>query len=191
MVTSRRMSLAGVKPSVGRCEKKGVARNAYRISIHVVGKPTKTGWEAAAVEEYTKRLSGGDPAMQVETLFHKTNEQLLKAADKTNHALLVLDERGALLTSEEFETLLFDRLEEGGSRLSFIIGAAHGLPPQLRKVPKANPHFRQRPPGCSTPELVSLGRLTLPHRIARVVLVEQIYRGRELRRGSNYHVGDP
>ncbi|CAE7212704.1 rlmH, partial [Symbiodinium necroappetens] len=85
-----------------------------------------------------QRLRGRDPAIEVETIFHKADAQLLRALKKLRHPILVLDERGALLDSEEFARLLFARLEEGSARLSFCIGAADGLPQELRALPKAS-----------------------------------------------------
>ena len=66
----------------------------------------------------------------------------------------------------------FDALEAGGSRVTFIIGGADGLPPAL----KADPG-----------RLLSLSRLTFTHQMARLLLIEQIYRATEIRRGSGYH----
>jgi 23S rRNA (pseudouridine1915-N3)-methyltransferase len=60
----------------------------------------------------------------------------------------------------------------GGARLSFVVGGAEGLPPELKGAPY---------------ELLSLSKLTFTHQFARVVLAEQIYRGAEIRKGSAYH----
>ena len=66
---------------------------------------------------------------------------------------------------------LIEAFEEGGSRVSFIIGGAEGLPPSLK----------------ASSELLSLSRMTLTHQMARLFLAEQIYRAAEIRRGSPYH----
>ena len=60
----------------------------------------------------------------------------------------------------------------GEQGLTFLIGGADGLPADL--VKRANFHW-------------SLGRLTLPHRLARLVLVEQLYRALSIVRGEPYH----
>ncbi|CAJ1401589.1 unnamed protein product [Effrenium voratum] len=143
-------------------------------------------WEDAAAENYAKRLRGRTPAVEVETVCHKSDGQLMRALGKVQHPLLVLDERGAFVNSEEFTDLLFDSLQAGGARLGFVIGGADGLPDELRQVQKAQLKKEGR-----MRQLLSLGRLTLPHRLARVVLVEQIYRAQEIRRGSSYHRGEP
>lgn len=136
--------------------------------------------------EYVARLSGGSPPMKVESVFHREDRQLLRAMERAGDGALVLDERGALLSSEELSALVYSRLEACGSRLTFAIGGADGLPPELRGLPPARL-------GASQPrqELLSLGRLTLPHRLVRVVLVEQLYRAQEIRSGSAYHRGEP
>ena len=56
--------------------------------------------------------------------------------------------------------------------MSFFIGGAEGLPPELKADRK---------------RLLSLGSLTLTHQMARLILVEQVYRATEIRRGSGYH----
>ena len=86
-------------------------------------------------------------------------------------SVIALDPLGKTCTSEEFCELLFAAIERGGSRLSFIIGGAEGLPKEVRADAK----------------LVSLSRLTFTHQMARLVLAEQIYRATEIRKGSGYH----
>ena len=66
-------------------------------------------------------------------------------------------------------------MEEGGSRVTFIIGGADGLPPALKQA------------AGQQASLISLGRLTYTHQMARLLLAEQIYRATEIRRGSGYH----
>lgn len=137
--------------------------------------------------EYSKRLQVGDPPIQVETIFHKTDEQLLRAVGGAPHGAIVLDERGAALTSEDFSEVVFAYLQDGGSRLVLAIGGADGLPAELRGLPPVSRELAER----GESGLLALGRLTLPHRLVRVTLVEQLYRAQEIRRGSKYHRGDP
>eukprot|EP00929_Paragymnodinium_shiwhaense_P016020 TRINITY_DN124139_c0_g1_i1.p1 TRINITY_DN124139_c0_g1~~TRINITY_DN124139_c0_g1_i1.p1 ORF type:complete len:264 (+),score=39.48 TRINITY_DN124139_c0_g1_i1:78-869(+) len=172
-----------------RADKAAVQRRAYRIDLHMVGKGGDSGWETAAISEYTQRLGGAAQPINVETVWHKTDKQLEKAVGKADGAL-VLDERGSLLTSEEFASALFSRLDTLGSRLTVAIGAADGLPKSLRKA-KPLRLGADSEEELSSPALLSLGKMTLPHRFARLVLVEQIYRASEIRRGSKYHRGDP
>lgn len=103
----------------------------------------------------------------------KDDEALSAKAAEQPGVLLVLDERGAQYTSQDFSKMLYEQLEEGGSRLTFVIGGADGLPPDLR----ATPAKRQ----------LSLSRMTLTHQMARLLLAEQVYRASEIHRGSKYH----
>lgn len=87
-------------------------------------------------------------------------------------ATIVLDERGELLDSEAFARLL-GRLEDGGTPgTSFVIGSDLGLDPALRE--------------CAT-RVISLGPLTYPHQLARLVLWEQLYRAADILGGGRYH----
>jgi len=89
------------------------------------------------------------------------------------HAIL-LDSRGQQFSSEEFAAHL-SRLRDGGTqRLVFAIGPADGWSAVARR--RANLLF-------------SLGRMTLPHQLARVVLAEQVYRALTILAGHPYHSG--
>ena len=140
-----------------------------RVKVVSVGK-TKEAWLQEAIGEYTKRLRGSQ--IDVSCMWVRDDNALCAQAEGP-HPCVLLDEGGDLLTSTQFSRFLFDTLERGGSRATFIIGAADGLPPALLDNPK---HRR-----------VSLSRMTFTHQMARLVLIEQIYRAAEIRRGSNYH----
>ncbi len=137
-----------------------------KLKVLSVGK-TKEEWLDLAIKEYTKRLS---PVVAVEFLYAKTDEQLLSLAEQEPVAIC-LDAAGQKMTSEAFASFAMHKFEEGGSRLSFIIGGPEGLPDRLK---------RERP-------LLSLSPLTMTHQIVRLVLIEQIYRAFEIRKGSPYH----
>lgn len=79
------------------------------------------------------------------------------------------------MDSPAFSDFLFTKLEAGGSRLTFVVGGAEGLPPGLKS----------KPPQGGTK--LSLSSMTFTHLWARVLLAEQIYRASEIRRGSKYH----
>ena len=88
--------------------------------------------------------------------------------------VVLLDSRGQLLSSEEFAQQL-GRLRDGGTqRLVLAIGPADGWSAAARQ--RANLLF-------------SLGRITLPHQLARVVLAEQVYRALTIIAGHPYHSG--
>lgn len=141
-----------------------------RVRIVSVGSRRRDEpWIQDGIDLYSKRLR---PVLDVECIFVKDDAALLSAVEKADDVAIILDERGPLSTSVQFTDRLYDALEQGGSRMTFFIGGAEGLPSELKADPK---------------RLLSLGRLTLPHQLARLVLVEQIYRASEIRRGSGYH----
>lgn len=137
-----------------------------RIKILSIGK-TKEKWLEEAFQEYVKRLKS---TVEIETLWAKDNAQLIEWSQKES-VYLCLDPAGKLLKSEEFSDYLSRSWEKGGSRLTLIIGGAEGLPPILRKEE------------C----LISLSPLTFTHQLTRLILIEQIYRAIEIKKGSNYH----
>jgi len=85
---------------------------------------------------------------------------------------IALDVGGEAWTTERFARHLDDRMVRGTRALTFAIGGADGLPPAL--VARATLRL-------------SLSALTLPHRMARLVLLEQIYRALSIIRGEPYH----
>ena len=94
-----RVLCGGRSGSCSRRHRGGLGRAAYKVTIHTVSKPENKGWEAAAVDEYSKRLATAALPINVETIFHKADPQLLRAVERTDHPIVVLDERGAELTS--------------------------------------------------------------------------------------------
>ena len=139
----------------------------FKIKIFSIGK-TKETWLQQATEEYHKRIKN---TIQVEWVLCKNDEQLASTLEKES-CWISLDPKGSLLSSEEFSTFLFSQLEEEGSRLNLVIGGAEGLPPGIRKKSKS---------------LISLSKMTFTHQITRLILLEQLYRAMEIRKGSGYH----
>jgi 23S rRNA (pseudouridine1915-N3)-methyltransferase len=87
---------------------------------------------------------------------------------------ILLDSRGRQYTSDEFAAHLGRIRDEGVQRLVLAVGPADGWSPAARQ--RAN-------------LLVSFGRMTLPHQLARVVLAEQVYRALTILAGHPYHSG--
>lgn len=153
---------------------------AMKVNIRIVGRKTSEPWLEEGVQMYETRLKPSN--VEVETTWHKDNTALMKGIEQDsqkNHKVVCLDPKGKQASSEAFTDKLYDWLEEGGSRLSFVIGGAEGLPPEL-KYP--DPSSKQ-----SSPPLISLSALTFTHQFARLLLIEQIYRATEIRKGSGYH----
>ena len=86
--------------------------------------------------------------------------------------MVALAIEGKQFPSEEFSSILNDITVRGFSDITFVIGGSLGLSPAVKK--RAN-------------LLMSFGKLTLPHQLMRLVLVEQIYRAFMIQQGSPYH----
>lgn len=138
------------------------------VNIHIVGKKTTEDWIMAGVAEYETRLR---PVITLHTTFFKSDQALVSALKAPKGVVLAMDEGGRQYTSPEFSSLLYRSFEEGGAQVTFIVGGFDGLPEEIKaKYP-----------------LVSLSRMTWTHQMARLLLVEQIYRASEIHRGSGYH----
>jgi 23S rRNA (pseudouridine1915-N3)-methyltransferase len=154
-------------------------RMGMKVNIRIVGR--KSGgekWLDEAYSVYEKRLRSS--SLEVETSWHKDNFALVKAVETDNgkgHSVVLLDPLGKSQTSEKFSEEMYNWLDKGGSRLVLVIGGAEGLPFELK----------EGSPGIPPPVLLSLSALTFTHQFARLLLIEQIYRASEIRKGSGYH----
>ena len=99
--------------------------------------------------------------------------RLLKRLDPRG-ITIALDVKGDLWSSEDVAKRLEGWMNRGVKTVSFLLGGAHGLAPDL--LARANARW-------------SLGRITLPHELAMVVLWEQLYRAQTILRGEPYHKG--
>jgi 23S rRNA (pseudouridine1915-N3)-methyltransferase len=147
------------------------SRLFHSVNIYCVGK--KNGgeeWIANGCAEYEKRLQH---TITMKTHFMKSDEDLVHAATSIKKGFVfALDEHGEQLDSLSFASLLFkEGFQEGGSTVSFIIGAFGGLPKAIKE------NYR----------LIALSKMTFTHQMARLLLYEQIYRADEIRKGSSYH----
>ena len=98
--------------------------------------------------------------------------ELLLAAVPDDALLVALDERGKALTSAAFAERLQRWRIEGPKSLAFVIGGADGLPqPVVQRARFA----------------LSLGAMTWPHLLARILLLEQLYRAQQILAGHPYH----
>lgn len=96
---------------------------------------------------------------------------LLKRLGERERVLL-LDEGGRLLSSRELAGLLNQQGAEGGSSITFLLGGAHGVDERIK---------------ARADETLSLSRMTFPHQLARLILLEQLYRALTLNAGHAYH----
>lgn len=114
-----------------------------------------------------------DRASQAENqqIMEKEAERILsKISDR--EFVIVLAIEGDQFPSEKFSTIIQETTVKGFSDITFVIGGSLGLAPEVKK--RAN-------------LLMSFGKLTLPHQLMRLVLIEQIYRAFMIQQGSPYH----
>jgi len=160
-----------------------------KINIRIVGRKSSEPWLEDGVDMYEKRLRPSN--VEVDTTWHKDNAALMKGIDmdrSKNHKVICLDPIGTQQTSEKFAGKIYQWLDEGGSRLSFVIGGAEGLPPELKypsnfSSKKSNNNHKKKEEAT----LISLSTMTFTHQFARLLLIEQIYRATEIKKGSGYH----
>ena len=157
-----------------------------KIKIVTVGK-LKEKYLKDGIAEYTKRILRFAKLEMIELADEKTPD---KASELENQKILetegarilskvgerdfvvVLAIEGKTFSSEDFSKQLEQASIKGYSTLTFIIGGSLGLAPVVKN--RANLS-------------VSFGRLTLPHQLMRLVLIEQIYRAFTIQQGSPYH----
>lgn len=157
-----------------------------KIKLVTVGK-LKEKYLKDGIAEYAKRLKHFTKFELIELSDEKTpdkashleNQQILekegnrilsKITDKEFVIALAIE--GQQFPSEEFSKILSDIIIRGISNITFVIGGSLGLSNTVKK--RAN-------------LLMSFGKLTLPHQLMRLVLVEQIYRAFMIQQGSPYH----
>ena len=157
-----------------------------KVKLVTVGK-LKEKYLKDGIAEYSKRLSRFAKLEMVELADEKTpdkaspaeNQQIMeKEADRIlgkiadREFVVVLAIEGKQFSSEKFSQILQETTIKGFSDITFVIGGSLGLAPRVKK--RAN-------------LLMSFGKLTLPHQLMRLVLVEQIYRAFMIQQGSPYH----
>lgn len=156
------------------------------IKIVCVGK-LKEKYFKDAIAEYQKRLSRFAKIEIVQVPDEKAPEKLSEAQQEQvkelegNRILSKIKEReyvyvtaikGKERTSEDFAKELSDLALYGHPDVTFVIGGSLGTSQAVNK---------------RADDLISFGKLTLPHQLMRVVLIEQIYRGFMINNGSPYH----
>ena len=157
------------------------------IDLICVGK-LNAAYFAAGVAEYQKRLSAFYNFRIIElpeaAIADKNASEasIQKALQKEGEAILAARRKGAFLaalcvegkavSSEELADLIARQALSGAGDMAFVIGSSHGLSPQVKAAANAK---------------ISLGRITLPHQLARLVLTEQLYRAATINAGMKYH----
>lgn len=154
-----------------------------KIQIWSVGKSHEP-FVKEGIEEFTKRIGHYYPvqwqllpvpkntAMLSEMdIRKKEGEMILDLLGKDDY-LVLLDERGRQMTSEELAVFIQQRANGSGKNLIFLIGGAFGVSQEVMK--RANTTW-------------SLSKLVFPHQLVRLILAEQVYRACTIQRNEKYH----
>ena len=154
------------------------------VTILCVGKLREPFWRDACAE-YTKRLGGRARVVEVEgehipedaspaytrAALEREGTRLLARIPK-GAATAALCVEGTAWTSEQLASALEDWAIGGAGHAAFRIGSAYGLAPVVKAAARVR---------------LSLSAMTLPHQLARVVLLEQLYRADRILSGGKYH----
>ena len=152
-----------------------------RITLLAVGRLRKSP-ELALIDDYLDRFAKtgrglGLPPVQLVEVEDKrgggmgAEAPLLARAIPDGAALVVLDERGQMLSSPEFAARIAGWRDQARD-VAFVIGGADGIDPSLR---------------ARADLAISFGRMVWPHMLVRVMLAEQLYRAATILAGSPYH----
>ena len=141
--------------------------NISHYKVIAIGK-IKRKWIQEGIEMYLKRLPGLK-VIEIKDNHQAKEEHMIKEIVNKNDILVTLNENGQSFTSNQLATKL---LSSHNQNIIFVIGGASGLSPSLN---------------ISASWQLSLSPLTFPHEIARLLLIEQLYRARTITQGSPYH----
>jgi 23S rRNA (pseudouridine1915-N3)-methyltransferase len=144
-----------------------------KLRIAWIGK-TRGSAIQSLTAEYLKRLSRYAACDAHELSSEAALLKLVEKSARTQPVLVLLDSRGKQLTSEEIANFLEYHQSHDTQGLIFAVGPADGWSDSTRAHAKS---------------VLSFGKITLPHELARVVLLEQLYRGFTILKGHPYHGG--
>jgi 23S rRNA (pseudouridine1915-N3)-methyltransferase len=153
-----------------------------KIKIAWIGK-TKEEAIQALTEEYLKRISRyaqvegiamRDEAALLEMCGRSGAKSSAKSKGFAKSTLMLMDSRGKEFSSEGFAKFLGDYQDRNPLPLVLAVGGTDGFSGETRSAAQ---------------QMISLGKMTLPHELARVVLLEQVYRAFTILKGHPYHSG--
>lgn len=122
--------------------------------------------------EITEQRLGDRPAeREIAAALEKEGQELLKAVPPDAY-LVALCVEGRQMPSEGMAELIAARENSGKPKLCFVIGGSFGLSPAVK---------------TRADRRLSMSEMTFPHHLARVMLIEQLYRGFKINEGSQYH----
>jgi 23S rRNA (pseudouridine1915-N3)-methyltransferase len=153
-----------------------------RLHICAVGR-LRVGPERALVDDYVQRFDRTGRALSLGPLVeHEVEDKknlgvaaeavLLERAIPAGAVIVMLDERGRVMTSPEFAAQLARWRDAGAQDVAFVIGGADGIAPVLRDKADFS---------------ISFGAMVWPHMLVRVMLTEQMYRAATILSGGPYH----
>lgn len=156
------------------------------VNIICVGKLKEKYW-VDAIKEYSKRLgafckfsivelneckTNQDPNQkQIEHILEEEGKDILSKIKATDYTVAMCIE-GKIISSEDLSGLIADVQLNGKSTMNFVIGGSWGLSDEVKKASDYK---------------MSMGKMTFPHQMARVMLTEQIYRGFQINSNGKYH----
>jgi 23S rRNA (pseudouridine1915-N3)-methyltransferase len=145
---------------------------SFHVEIIAVGRLKKTSPFLSLFDDYTRRLNGKFNLIEIEG--HSQVEELQKIKEKlsSSSTIIALDEKGKTLPSIDFAKKLEEFQTIHSGNFQFVIGGADGLDDEVRN---------------RAAMVLSFGRMTWPHMMARVMLVEQIYRAQQILVNHPYH----
>ncbi len=145
-----------------------------KLKIAWIGKTKEAAIEALSVG-YLKRLSR---FAEAEGVVLRDEAALLRLAmgegSRSKCCLVLLESSGKQFSSEEFAEFVRNHRENNSLSLLFAIGPANGFSDEVRRAAS---------------NILSLGKMTMPHELARVVLLEQVYRAFTILNRHPYHIG--
>ena len=148
------------------------------IKIICIGK-IKENYLKDAISEYSKRLSKytkleiielPDSSYDIKKTLEVERDSILKVLNKSDYNIL-LDITGNTYTSLEFANHL-DKIRNLNSNITFLIGGSNGVHEDIKNIVN---------------ERISFSKLTFPHQLFRVILLEQIYRSYKILNNEEYH----
>ncbi len=156
------------------------------INIVCIGKIKETFFRDS-IEEYSKRLSkycsltitelpdekipNNPSEKEISLIKDKEGQNILNNLKKDSY-IICMDLKGKQFTSEEFANKIENISINNNSSITFIIGGSHGISNNVLNI--AN-------------ELISFSKMTFPHQLFRIILLEQIYRAFKINNNETYH----
>lgn len=144
-----------------------------KITVAWIGKTKEPAIESLA-DEYLKRIGRFADVQGLSLKDEAAIRKLCAKEARPRHVLVLLDSRGKQLSSEEFARWIGDFQDRNPLPLLMVIGPADGFSEEIRR---------------EAAFILSLGKMTMAHELARIVLLEQIYRAFAILTGHPYHSG--